>query len=167
MASLYEINRNIEEILDRLYEEVDEETGEVPEDILMELADMQEERKIKLDNIGAYIKNLEAEAAAIKAEEDKLKKRRDAKSRKADRLREYLTEELLGHNEMKMETSRVKFSFRPSESVEIRDEAKIPKEYMKEKITYSPDKTSIKKAIKAGEEVDGCALIKKQNLQIE
>lgn len=167
MASLYEIDRKIEEILDRLYDEVNEETGEVPDDILFELSEMQEERKIKLDNIGAYIKNLEAEAAAIKAEEDNLKKRREAKSRKADRLREYISTELLSRNERKLETSRVAFSFRPSDSVNIVDKEKIPREFMKEKITYDPDKTAIKKVLASGETVDGCVLIHKENLQIK
>ena len=167
MATLYEINRKIEEILDRLYETADEETGEVSEDILFELSDMQEERKTKLDNIGAYIKNLEADAKAIKDEIANLKKRMDAKTRKADRLRQYVAEDLLCHNEKKMETGRIAYSFRPSKQVIVEDESQIPSEYMKEKVSVEPDKTAIKKAIEAGEEIAGCQLVEKQNLQIK
>ena len=121
----------------------------------------------KLGNIGAYIKNLEAEAAAIKTERDNLKKRMDSKQREIDRLKEYVSNSLLSNNEKKMETSRVAFSFRSSEQVEIHDQEQIPKEYMKEKTTYDPDKTAIKNAIKGGQEVAGCELIQKQNLQIK
>ena len=64
--TLYEINRNIEDILNRMFEEVDEETGEVNPEIVTELAELNEARDMKLDNIGAYIKNIDAEAKAIK-----------------------------------------------------------------------------------------------------
>lgn len=166
MATLYEINQKIEEILDRLYETVDEETGEVSEDILFELADMQEERKTKLDNIGAYIKNLEAEAKAIKEEIANLKKRMDAKTRKADRLRQYVAEDLLAHDEKKMETSRIKYSFLPSTQVKV-DEVLIPKKYIIKKIQTRVDIAGIKKLLKEGHKIRGAELVENQNLQIK
>ena len=167
MASLYEIDRGIEDILYRMFTEVDEETGEVSQDILDELDQMQMARVEKLGNIGAYIKNLEAEAAAIKTERDNLKKRMDSKQREIDRLKEYVSNSLLSNNEKKMETSRVAFSFLASEKVEILDEDQIPKKYMKKKITFEPDKTEIKKLLKTGQKIKGCTLVQKQNLQIK
>lgn len=166
MATLYEINRKIEEILDRLYETVDEETGEVSEDILFELTDLQEERKTKLDNIGAYIKNLEAEAKAIKEEIANLKKRMDAKTRKAERLRQYVTQDLLSHDEKKMETSRIKYSFLPSTQVKV-DETVIPKKYIIKKIETRVDIAGIKKLLKEGHKIRGAELVENQNLQIK
>lgn len=166
MATLYEINRKIEEILDRLYETVDDETGEVSEDILFELTDLQEERKTKLDNIGAYIKNLEAEAKAIKDEIANLKKRMDAKTRKADRLRQYVAQDLLAHDEKKMETSRIKYSFLPSTQVKV-DEAVIPKKYIIKKIETRVDIAGIKKLLKEGHKIRGAELVENQNLQIK
>ena len=74
--TLYEINRNIEDILNRMFEEVDEETGEVNPEIVTELAELNEARDTKIDNIGAYIKNLDAEAKAIKDEMDALTRER-------------------------------------------------------------------------------------------
>ena len=167
MSSLYEINMKYEEILTRLFTEVDEETGEVNPEILSELEQMQEERTEKLEAIGCFIKNLESEAKAIKAEIDNLKERMEAKTNKAERLREYLTKDILAHDEKKVETARISMSFRSSEQVSILDETKIPKEYLTEKITISPDKTAIKKAIKDGQTVEGCEIVKKQNLQIK
>lgn len=166
MATLYEINRKIEEILDRLYETADEETGEVSEDILFELSDMQEERKTKLDNIGAYIKNLEADAKAIKDEIANLKKRMDAKTRKADRLRQYVAEDLLAHDEKKMETSRISYSFLRSKQVQV-NEAVISKKYFIKKIETRVDIAGIKKLLKEGHKIRGAELIEKQNLQIK
>lgn len=165
--TLYEINAQIEAILDRLFSEVDEETGEVKPEILEELDQMQEERVNKLEAIGCFIKNLEADAKAIKEEIDNLKKRAEAKQKKADRLREYVANNILSNDETKIETARICLSFRTSKQVSILDDAKIPKEYLTEKVSYSPDKTAIKKAIEAGKIVEGCELIEKKNLQIK
>lgn len=167
MSSLYEINMKYEEILTRLFTEVDEETGEVNPEILAELEQMQEERTEKLEAIGCFIKNLNAEAQAIKAEMDALKKRYDQKMNKADKLVQYVCKDLIAHDEKKFDAPRVSYSFRSSEVVNILDETKIPKKYLNEKITISPDKTAIKKAIKDGQTVEGCEIVKKQNLQIK
>ena len=167
MASLYEINRRYLDVLERLYAETDEMTGEVPEDVLLELSEIQDERKTKLDNIGAYVKNLEAEAAAIKAEMEKLKERMDAKVKKANRLREYIASDLLAHDETKMETARNAFSFRKSTVVFIPDESKIPKKYFVKVTTEKLDKASIKEILKLGHKVKGAELVDKQNLQIK
>ena len=101
--TLYEINRNIEDILNRMFEEVDEETGEVNPEIVTELAELNEARDTKIDNIGAYIKNLDAEAKAIKDEMDALKKRLDQKKKRIESLKEYVAQDLLAHGETKKE----------------------------------------------------------------
>lgn len=59
-----------------------------------------------------------------------------------------------------------KFKLRKSVSVEIEDDTLIPKKFMVEKVVTSPDKNSIKSALKAGESVPGCALKTNQNLQM-
>lgn len=167
MATLYEINSKIQSLLDRMFDEVDEETGEVSNEILEELEQMQEERKEKLENIGCYIKNLNAEALAIKAEMDALKKRLDQKKKKIDSLSEYVANDLLSHDEKKFDSSRVVFSFRKSEKVAIEDESILPKKFLTKEVTYKPDKNSIKEALKNGEKVKGAFLEEKQNLQIK
>lgn len=167
MASLYEINAQIEAVLDRLYEEVDEETGEVSEDVLGELETLKAERDAKLDNIGAYIKNLEADVTAIKAEMDNLKKRKEVKERKIERLKEYVKQDLMYHGEAKKETARAAYSFRTSKKVEITDEALIPKDFITEVVEYKVDKTKIKETISTGTEVPGAQIVENKNLQIK
>ena len=49
----------------------------------------------------------------------------------------------------KMQTEINELSYRKSEAVVFTDEAAIPSEFKKEKLTISVDKTEIKKAIKA------------------
>ena len=165
--TLYEINQQIEQLLIRMFSEVDEETGEVSEDVMTEMAELNIAREEKLDNIGAYIKNLEAECKALKEEEDALKERRTAKEKKLDRLKNMVTQDLLAHGETSKESTRVKFSFRKSESVSIEDERMIPFEFGETKTVFTPDRTAIKKAIKDGIDVPGAVLVTKQNIQIK
>ncbi len=55
---------------------------------------------------------------------------------------------------------------RTSDAVVITDEAALPREYFTEKITRVPDKTAIKKALKAGVmEISGADLEFRSNLQ--
>lgn len=165
--TLYEINRNIEDILNRMFEEVDEETGEVNPEIVTELAELNEARDTKIDNIGAYIKNLDAEAKAIKDEMDALKKRLDQKKKTIDRLKEYVAQDLLAHGETKKESPRVVFSFRKSVAVEITDETLLPKDLIVTTVETKPDKTKIKECLKEEMEVPGAVLVERMNIQIK
>lgn len=163
MASLYEINSNIEEIISRMYEEM-EETGEISEETTDKLTWLKEERDTKIENIGCYIKNLKSEAEAIKEEEKRLKARREAKENLMERLKFYVSRTLDGQ---KFESPRVAFSYRKSEAVAILDESAIPEVFMKVKTETVPDKVKIKEALKAGEAVPGTDLEVKNNLQIK
>lgn len=155
--SLYEIDSRIKAIIDGLYDAADE-NGEVGEIDFTELKQLQEDRKTKLENIALYIKNTEAEAKAIKEEEEKLAKRRKRLENKADRLRDLMIFSMQEANEPELSTARCKAKIKDNEVTEILDAELIPEEYIKVKIDRAPDKTAIKKAIKAGAEVAGAKL---------
>ncbi len=170
MSSLYEIESGIIELLENGFNLacIDAETGEIDEAKAAEyLEALQLERGEKVENIALYIKSLDSEAAAIKAEEKNLQARRTAKERKAERLREYLKSSMLAFNEKKFETARVALSFRSSKQVIVTDIDKLDKAYVKEKVEYSADKTAIKKAIESGAVIDGAYIEEKQNLNIK
>lgn len=168
--SLYDIDRKIAELIENGYNEecVDAETGEFLEGKVEELLSQYEcDRAVKIENIALYIKNLNAEAEAIKQEEKKLADRRKAKENKATRLEEYLASSLIGNNETKFESSRCSLSFRKSVKVIVTDEKSLPDDYVKQKIEYTADKTKIKKDLQSGIEIMGARLEEKQNLQIK
>lgn len=167
MATLYEIDRNIEEIIDLMFEEVDEETGEVKAENVNKLKELQEAREQKLDNLGAFIKNLASDVDAMKAEKDILDKRIKTKQKKIEWLKSYVASDLLSNNQTKFESARVIFSFRKSTSVSIPDETKIPKKYFIKKIESVLDKAGISKLLKEGQKIRGAELIVNQNLQIK
>lgn len=163
MASLYELDQAVLAVLDNGLV-FDEETGEIlwDEDNFNQL---EIERKDKLESVALYIKSLDAEASAIRAEEKALAERRSIKEKKVERLRSYLSYSMECFGDRKLETPRVAIGFRKSEAVEIEDEALIPQNW----IRYKPsiDRAGIKKALKAGEYVHGAQLVERQNLQIK
>ena len=92
---------NLYEIEKSMMNCVDEETGEII-DIEM-LEQLQLEREKKIENIACWIKNLESDAEALKAEENKLAERRQKAESKSEQLRAYLDSILCGE---KFETAK-------------------------------------------------------------
>ena len=155
MASLYEINQAILECLDF-------ETGEILD--AERLNELQMEKQDKIESVALWIKNLSADAIAYKAEKDAFAEREKAALKKIESLKNWLSWALEGQ---KFSTWRCAVTFRKSEAVEIEDETLLPPELKTEKITYSPNKTAIKEAIKAGNEVAGCKLVERMNPTIK
>ena len=165
--TLYEINKAIEDAIEALFTSVDEETGEVNQEAALELERLQETRDVKLDNIGAYMKNLNAEADAIAAEINALKERLDRKKKDYDRLKRYVENCMQFDGQTVFESARVRFSFRKSTAVEIKDENLIPKKFLVKEIKFKPDKNSIKEALNNGQKVRGAEVVTRYNLQIK
>lgn len=169
MNTLYELDAKIAELLDTGFEMscIDAETGEIDETQLAAyLEQLQLDRKTKIDNIAVYVKNLEAEAVAIRAEEKRLKERREAKERKAERLKNYIKTSMLLQGETKFESARVSMALRNSKAVVV-DESKLESVYFINKLVQSVDKKAIKAALEAGILVEGAMLEERKNLQIK
>jgi hypothetical protein len=164
LMRLYDINKDIENTIEDMFINVDEETGEVKQEYVDRLNELQIQKEEKLENIGCYIKNLNAEIKAIKAEEDTLKERRKVLENKSDRVKKYVASILNGE---KFESAKVVFSFRKSDEVNIVDESLIPDEYMRTTTKIEPNKDAIKKAIKEGKEVRGAFLVDKNNMSVK
>ena len=148
---------------------VDPETGEVLN--YEAFAALQMEREEKLENMALWHKNLKAESEAIKAEIANLTARKKDVDKKAERLEEHLAEALGGDP---FKTPRVHCSFRSSQQVEILDEDAFIRAMQEgqhfEYLRYAPptvNRTEVKNAIKAGHNVPGAQLIKKNNLSIK
>lgn len=152
--NLYQINQEILSC-------VDMESGELLDEEKFEALQITLEEK--LEGMGCWIKNLEADAAALKAEEQALAERRKSVERTIANKKEFLTRFLNGRS---FETSKVKISFRKSESLEVSDGAKIPEEYLRFK-EPEVNKAELKKAVKNGLIVDGVQLVERQNLQLK
>lgn len=161
---LYEINSEIEKAIDSMMANVDPETGEVRQEDLDKLGELQLAKGEKLENIGCYIKNLKAESKAIKEEADALTKRKKTLDNQIKGLESYVSLMLGGKP---FESAKVKFSFRESEQVIIDDDKKLARSWFRKKISFEPNKEAIKDAIKAGKKVRFAHIEKKSNLQIK
>lgn len=151
---------NLYDIDAKIMECVDIETGEIINEDALDALTM--ERDAKVENIALWIKNLKAEAEALKAEKDAFAKRQKTAENKMNSLKQYLSGYLDG---TKFETAKCKVSFRKSEYVYVSEEADIPDEYLKFK-EPDVDKTKLKAALKAGTTVSGCCIETRQNIQI-
>lgn len=114
----------------------------------------------KVENIGLWIKNLNAEAEAIRAEETALAKRRRTAERRAASLKGYLATALHG---VKFSAPRVAISFRRSSSVEVDEEAATRMESEADArfctAKWAVSKTLIKEALGRGESVPGAKIV--------
>jgi hypothetical protein len=155
MATLYEIDQAILEC-------VDFETGEIFDQ--EKLDGLMMERSAKIESVALWVKNLESDAVAYKAEKEAFAQREKQASDKAKRLKEWLARVCEGE---KFSTAKCAVSFRTSESVSIEEGAVIPDEYMRTKTTSEPDKTAIKDALKTGVEIVGCQIVTKFNTNIK
>lgn len=167
---LYEINAQLDELLTNGFGEtcVDEETGEIDvakADEMLEQLTM--ERQDKLENTACYIKALEADVDAIRAEEVKLAGRRKAKETKAGSLRELLKYCMLKYGDTKLDTPRAALSFRKSTAVEITNKQELPREYVKTVTEEKILKQEIGQALKQGKAIPGAELKEQLNLQIK
>lgn len=142
--------------------EVDEETGEILN--ASDLDELQMARQDKIENIGLYIKNLEAEKEAVKHEKDNFADREKRLGKKIESLKGYLGYALKGE---KFSTPKVAVSFRKSESVLVKDEHLVPDKYCEFTTVRKPNKTNLKKALKDGEEIMGVELVEKQNVSVK
>lgn len=153
---------NLYEIENAILECVDTETGDIIDIERLETLEMERDRKIS--NIACWIKDLKAEAEAIKTEKQSLEKRQKVAENKADQLKRYLEGYLDG---AKFKDARVSISYRSSTSTvldENIDLDALPDNC--KKVEIKPSLTAIKEALVNGEVIDGAHLVTKQNIQI-
>ena len=155
MSSLYQIDQAILSCLDA-------ETGEILDVEALDALMMQ--RTQKIEAVALWIKNLQSDALAFKAEKEAFAEREKTATKKAEQLKAWLAYALEGQ---KFNTAKCAVSFRRSEKVDITDESLVPAEFLTETITYKPDKAAIKQAIKEGQTVNGCCLMESLNTHIK
>ena len=148
---LYEIDNAILDCIDL-------ETGEVIDTERLDALNM--ERDAKIENVACWIKDLKAEAEAIKVEKMALAERQKVAENKVESLKKWLAYALGGQ---KFSTAKCAVSFRNTESVEVTEEGLevLMKEH-DELLTYKqpePNKKAIKDAIKDGLSVAGVQLV--------
>jgi CxxC motif-containing protein len=161
--NIYQIEKEYLELANQLIES----GGEVSPELELQLTINQEQLEQKARGYGFVVKQMESDVSIIDAEIERLKGLKNSRLKTIERLETTVSNAMQLYQINRLETPTLKISFRKSESVEIDNEADIPAQFLKEKITYTIDKTAIKEAIKKGEVVIGARLQQNQNIQIK
>lgn len=175
--AIYDINYRIDDLCEQ-YEELMamavDDNGCINEDaiakamsITNEKAMLEMERDEFYEGIALSIKNLDADAKAIREEEKALAERRKALEKKAENRRVFLEGILAGE---KFKTSKVAISYRKSTAVKL-DEgftewATENKQYLRYK-EPEVDKAALTVALKNGIEIPYASLEEHMNMSIK
>ena len=120
-------------------------------------------------DLGAALKNVEYEIAAMKDYETAMKSRREAIQKRLNSFYEYLVMNMEKCGYTKLSCSEFDISLRSNpESVSIdKDDSVIPNEYMREYVMREPNKIALKKALQNGEVIRGVKLVRKKKVIIK
>lgn len=145
------------EALDALLEELEGDVTGAEDTVTVWFAELGADRDEKLDRYARYIADLEAGAAAKKAEENRLHARRQTEERRAKWLKGRLFEFLSRTPGRRIDTGIHKFGIvrnggRPGLDLLVPPE-ELPAAYRREQTTVSPDQDAIRAALDAGEEL--------------
>jgi DNA repair ATPase RecN len=160
-TTIFEIGNEYQNIISL----IEQNNGEISDDLHEAYINSRDELNNKAKAYIYVIRNKENLISNIDAEIDRLKEMKKRNENEIDRIKNYLSMavDTFGN----FETGLHKISNRISKIVEVTDCNQLPKEYLKEKIEISADKTAIKKAIESGENISGALLVTKSNLQIK
>lgn len=162
--TLYEIDNQLSALIEDEGRIINAETGELLSASVLD--ELTLERDAKIENIALYIKNLTAEADALKAEKKRLEERAKAKESKAAWLTGYLEKSLAGET---FESVRVAISYgRASDSVQYTGNiADLADRFIRRKEMLEVDKTALKEALKAGTVIPGASIVTSRKLKIK
>ena len=162
--SLYEIEKEFEDINERLAES----EGVMTPELETALAIAQTDLQTKGVGYGLVILQNKADIAAIKAEIDRLQKKLKPLENANERLENAISDAMQHFGIEEIKTPVVKLNFRKSKSVEIVDASAIPQTLMVHvPETWRPDKAAIKSVLEDGGEVPCAYLSHNKNLQIK
>ena len=157
--NIYEIDAAITALVD--------ENGEVTDYEALDALQMERDKKI--EGVACWIKDLNAEAKAIREEELALAARRQSAERKAERLKGYLDHALQG---TRFTTPRCNIAYRTSMATVIEDEQAALKWLVEHSVhdgytvTTKLNKSAIGDLLKQNIPVPGTTLEKRSNIQI-
>ena len=160
MASLYELTGQFLTIYQM---DIDDETKADT----LEAIDWQEQFEQKAEGYAHIIKNLEADVAMYKAEEESFKAKKQAAQKKLDYVKDNIMTAMnvTGQTEVKSGAMTLKVQ-KNRESVQV-DEDLLPKKYFAKKIELKPDKKTLKELLKAGKKIKGAELVRTEKLVIK
>ncbi len=165
MTALYELAHDYRNAADKLADlDLD------PQTIEDTLESLSGDLEVKATNTAMLIRNLEASAAAIGDAEAQMAARRIALQNRAKRIKDYVLANMMVAGIQKIECPHFRLAVRDNPAaVEVYEPGLIPASFMRQPDPPPPavDKTAIKEALKAGQDVPGCKLTVGKRLEIK
>lgn len=147
---LYEITKQLNELL---------AMEDIPREQIEETINLiEEEFEGKAEMVAAYIRELEADEAGLKAEIDRLSERKRVLSAKVDNLKDYLRQNMLASGKTNIKGKLFSITLgKPSPVLDVFIPVEdLPEEYIV--VKKSADNAALKAALNAGAEIKGCAI---------
>lgn len=140
-----------------------------PENFQMALDSINGEIDEKLFNIGRLVRNIEAEVAGIKAEEERLCKKRKAAENTVIRLKEYARSAMIMTGKTKSSDGVITWAIQNNPAkVEIDPDIEISHDVCKHvPESWVPDKNTIAQRLKGGVDIPGCKLVVEQGVRLK
>lgn len=157
--NLFEMTVAATELYDLLTSgEIDEQTFE---DTLQAMGTAE-----KLESYCKVIKQLEADAEMLKAEKDRIDKKKKTVENSIDRMKKAVSDFMNAQGTKKATAGTFTVALSESKAVKVVDENKVPKMYF---IEQDPklDKKTILKLLREGETVEGCELQTNEGVRIK
>jgi hypothetical protein len=163
--ALYEIADAYLVDLQRLAElDLDEQT------VADTLEGLSGELEVKATNVAMFARNLEASAEAIKGAEVQMAARRKAIENRANRIRQYLKENMERTGILKIEGPMFALAIKKNPpAVHVEAQELVPAEFFNQPPPPPPalDKKRVAEALKAGRDVPGCRMEQGTRLDIK
>lgn len=162
--TLYQAAEGVRALLDQ----IDPETGEIPEGFEQARAIVAS----KSQAVAAFILDNEAQADMVETHAKSLLDRVRTARKRSEWLRKYLHSHMTacGITEIKSDdgTFKASLAIGRDESVDVFDVAQLPQDYMREiPASSEPDKALIKKALKDKFDVPGARLVRRDRLTLK
>ena len=138
---------------------VDTETGEVFDKEYLDNLPMEQEEKSR--NVGLVIKNMSNDVEQIDREIKRLTAMKKSTQSKIESLKSYI---LAFGCPVKDVAVTIRFS-KGRESVEVEKGVDLPESFRK--YTWTPNKAAIGEALKEGQEIAGCRLVRKPSVSVK
>ena len=157
MASLYDLTGDYAKFAEYMEQvELEPEMQEALEDALNNLG---EDIEIKFENYAKIIKNFESDIAGLKAEEERLAKKRKAMENSIKNMKQRMTEAMIQTGKVDIKGELFKFKVQanpPAVVMDVNYIEDVPEKYL---IAQDPkiDRKKLAEDLKAGVELEGVA----------
>lgn len=161
--NLFKINAEYEQILNDLYDD----EGNMNTQALMKLEENELAMEKKAIAIASFIKNMDAERAAIDEAKKAMAEREKRFKKRIEELEDYLQTNMERRSitHISCPYFDIKLKKCPP-SVDIQDEEELPDEYKRTKTEIVPDKIKMREEMMAGVIIPGASLKNKLRLEI-